>query len=49
MISTINNMEKTVDERGVIINMLLAHSKEEIRKRKIEMFAKIAKKSDFQE
>jgi hypothetical protein len=33
----IESAERDADERAAVIGMLLAHSKEEIRKRKIEM------------
>jgi hypothetical protein len=49
VLDSVAALEKEVEERSAVIGLLLAHSKEEIRKRKIEMFEKIAKKNDFQE
>jgi hypothetical protein len=48
-VQTLDTLDKFVDERSVVIHTLMAHSKDDIRKKKIAMLEKIGKKEQFQE
>jgi hypothetical protein len=45
----VDELEDAVAEREAVLMTVLAHSKEEVRKRKIAVFDRIGKKNEFQE
>jgi hypothetical protein len=48
-VQAVHDLEEASGEQEAVVGMLLAHSKEEVRKKKATMFERIGKKAEFQE